>query len=109
MRLKLLLVDDHQIVRQGLRTLLEKESDLEVVAEAEDGRTAVRLISVFSVLTAREREVLQLLAEGKSTNLIAGNLRVDVKTIETHRQQIMDKLRIHHVSRTDQVRHAGKA
>ena len=40
---KILIADDHQIVRQGLRFLLEKESDLKVVAEAEDGRTTVRL------------------------------------------------------------------
>ena len=40
---KILIADDHQIVRQGLRFLLEKESDLKVVAEAEDGRSTVRL------------------------------------------------------------------
>ena len=40
---KILIADDHQIVRQGLRFLLEKESDLKVVAEAEDGRTTVRM------------------------------------------------------------------
>ncbi len=54
--------------------------------------------SVFSVLTNREREVLQLLAEGKSTKEIAGLLHVSVKTIETHRQQIMDKLDLHSVA-----------
>jgi len=201
MRIKIILADDHQIVRQGLRTLLEKEPDMEVVAEAEDGRSAVRLIretavdvvimdvampdlngteatrqitsefpqikvialsmyadrrfvinmlkagasgylfkdcafeeltrairlvmanktylssgvtdvvvkdfvqassgrqaSVFSVLTAREREVLQLLAEGRTTNQIASSLHVSVKTIETHRQQVMNKLKIHSVA-----------
>lgn len=54
--------------------------------------------SVFSVLTPREREVLQLMAEGKSTNQIAASLHVSVKTIETHRQQIMNKLNIHSVA-----------
>jgi DNA-binding NarL/FixJ family response regulator len=39
MGIKIILADDHQIVRQGLRTLLEKESDMQVVAEAEDGRS----------------------------------------------------------------------
>ena len=48
--------------------------------------------SVFSLLSPREREVLQLLAEGHSTKGIAGNLSVSVKTVETHRKQIMDKL-----------------
>jgi len=38
MAIKVLIADDHQIVRQGLRTLLEREPDLEVVAEAENGR-----------------------------------------------------------------------
>ncbi len=38
-----MLVDDHEIVREGLRTLLEQEEDLEVVGEAEDGESAVRL------------------------------------------------------------------
>ena len=198
---KVLIADDHQIVRQGLRTLLEKEHDLKVVAEAEDGRSTVRLAretqpeviimdvampdlngieatrqivselpkakvialsmyadrrfvvnmlkagasgyllkdcafeeltrairavlahktylspgvsdivvkdymtggsalepSVFSVLTPREREVLQLMSEGKSTNQIAYCLHVSVKTIETHRQQVMHKLKMHSVA-----------
>lgn len=54
--------------------------------------------SVFTILTHREREVLQLLAEGKSTKEIAATLHVSVKTIETHRQQVMDKLDIHSVA-----------
>ena len=41
--LRLLLVDDHEIVREGLRTLLEQEDDLEVVGEAGDGEAALRL------------------------------------------------------------------
>jgi DNA-binding NarL/FixJ family response regulator len=55
-------------------------------------------VSAFSVLTAREREVLQLLAEGRSTKEIAASLNVSVKTVETHRQQIMDKLNIRSVA-----------
>jgi two-component system response regulator NreC len=201
MSVKILIADDHRIVRQGLRTLLQKEPDLEVVAEADDGRTTVRLArefspeviimdvampdlngieatrqvlsefpkakvialsmyadrrfvinmlkagasgyllkdcafeelirairsvlinktylsagvtdivvkdymqgsppqgaTVFSVLTPREREVLQLMAEGRTTNQIANSLHVSVKTIETHRQQVMNKLDIHSVA-----------
>ncbi|MCA8961572.1 MAG: response regulator transcription factor, partial [Planctomycetes bacterium] len=45
-------------------------------------------------LTPKEREVLQLLAEGKSSKEMASILHVSVKTIETHRQNIMDKLEI---------------
>jgi len=198
MTVRILLADDHRIVRQGLVALLEKPTDLQVAATAEDGRKTVRLAkelrpdlvimdiampvlngieacrqilaeaphtkvialsmhsdrrfvtgmlqagasgyllkdcaydelmnaitqvkaghiylspritstvvedyvrklspmdsSVFQVLTAREREVLQLLAEGKTTKEIAASLHVSVKTIETHRKQIMDKLNVH--------------
>jgi len=201
MSIRIILADDHKIVRNGLRSLIEKEGDMEVVAEAEDGRTAVQLAvqlspqvvlmdiampglngieatrqiiasapqikvialsmhadkryimemlkagasgyllkdsafeelagairtalknktylsppvseivigdyvqqlqksngSVFSVLAAREREVLQLLAEGSSTAKIADQLHVSVKTVETHRQHIMEKLNIRSVA-----------
>ncbi|MCU0588579.1 MAG: response regulator transcription factor [Syntrophobacteraceae bacterium] len=198
MELTILLADDHKIVRDGLRALLEKETDMEVIAEAEDGESAVRLVGELNpsvvvmdigmpdmngieatrqivgshpgvkvialsmhsdkrfvggmlkagaagyllkdcafgelanairavtqgqtylsaqithvvvqgyvrqaapsapagadVLTGREREVLQLLAEGKSTKDIAAVLRLSARTVETHRQQIMNKLNIH--------------
>ena len=201
MSIRILLADDHKITRQGLRSLLDKQSDMEVVAEAEEGRTAVRLVrellpdvvimdvsmpdlngmeaarqitrefgnvkivalsmhsdslfvtemlksgalgyllkdcafeelarairtvvagktylspsisgvvvddylhrlskadfSGLDVLTSREREVLQLLAEGKSTKQIALKLHISVKTVETHRRQIMNKLDIHTVA-----------
>jgi len=201
MSIRILLADDHKITRQGLRSLLDKQSDMEVVAEAEEGRTAVRLVrellpdvvimdvsmpdlngmeaarqitrefgnvkivalsmhsdslfvtemlksgalgyllkdcafeelarairtvvagktylspsvsgvvvddylhrlskagfSGLDVLTNREREVLQLLAEGKSTKRIALKLHISGKTVETHRRQIMNKLDIHTVA-----------
>ena len=201
MSIRILLADDHKITRQGLRSLLDKQQDMEVVAEAEDGRTAVRLAGELSpnvvimdvtmpdlngveatrqivgqspdvkiialsmhsdtlfvtemlrsgasgyllkdcafeelsraihavvagktylspsvsgvvvddylhrlskadfsdsqVLTDREREVLQLMAEGKSTKQIALKLHISVKTVETHRRQIMNKLDIHTVA-----------
>lgn len=49
-------------------------------------------------LTPREREVLQLVAEGRTTRAIADMLHVSVKTIETHRKQIMDKLELRSVA-----------
>ena len=201
MSIRILLADDHKITRQGLRSLLDKQSDMEVVAEAEEGRTTVRLVrellpdvvimdvsmpdlngmeaarqitrefgdvrivalsmhsdslfvtemlksgasgyllkdcafeelarairtvvagktylspsisgvvvddylhrlskadfSGLEVLTSREREVLQLLAEGKSTKRIALKLHISGKTVETHRRQIMNKLDIHTVA-----------
>jgi len=192
--IRILLADDHAILRDGLRALLEQQEDMRVVAEAGDGREAVRLAAevepdvvvidigmpelngveaakritaagskarvvalsmhgdrryvvemlragatgyvlkdsagqelvdgirqaiagrVFlgtgvadvvvsevlrgldgtgpqrHVLSDREREVLQLLAEGASTREIASKLFVSVKTVETHRANIMRKL-----------------
>jgi two-component system, NarL family, response regulator NreC len=201
MSTRVLIADDHKIVREGLKALIDKQESMQVVAEADNGLEAVRLarklqpdvvimdlgmpqmngieatrevtarepgikvialsmhsdkrfvlqmikagasgyllkdsafeelitaiktvvsnqsylspkitdvvikdylqtlskgdVSAFSVLTAREREVLQLLAEGRSTKEIAASLNVSVKTVETHRQQIMDKLNIRSVA-----------
>jgi DNA-binding NarL/FixJ family response regulator len=55
-------------------------------------------------LSAREREIVQLLAEGKSTKEVAVALEITVKTTETHRSNIMRKLKIHSV--TELVRYA---
>ena len=49
-------------------------------------------------LTARQREILQLIAEGKSTKEIAAALEVGVKTVETHRAKLMERLGIHDVA-----------
>jgi len=48
-------------------------------------------------LTGRQREILQLIAEGRSTKRIAADLGVSVKTVETHRAQLMERLDIHDV------------
>ena len=55
-------------------------------------------LSPLSLLTSREREVLQLLAEGKGTKEIASLLKISVKTIETYRQQIMTKLDVRSIA-----------
>ena len=49
----------------------------------------------FSILTSRQREILQLIAEGDTTKEIAQKLGVSVKTVETHRTQLMQRLDIH--------------
>ncbi len=49
----------------------------------------------FDLLTDREREVLQLIAEGSSTREIAKKLFISTKTVETHRTHLMDKLDLH--------------
>jgi DNA-binding CsgD family transcriptional regulator len=50
------------------------------------------------ILTSRERETLQLIAEGNSTADTANLLNVSTKTVETHRKHIMDKLNIHSIA-----------
>ncbi|MGE5624670.1 MAG: response regulator [Bacillota bacterium] len=52
----------------------------------------------LDLLTPRQREILQLIAEGKSTRDIAETLHLSVKTVETHRAQLMDRLDIHDVA-----------
>jgi DNA-binding NarL/FixJ family response regulator len=201
MTTKILLADDHQIIRQGLKALLMKQGGLEVVAEVSNGHDAIRLAkelspdiivmdlsmpglngidatrkiieqnenqkviclsahadqrmatemlkagasgyvlkdaafeeltiainavlknnvylspniaglvvngliqgtyakrsSPFSSISTREREVLQLVAEGKSTKEIAILFHVSVKTIETHRRNLMAKLKLDSVA-----------
>jgi DNA-binding NarL/FixJ family response regulator len=51
----------------------------------------------FELLTAREREILQLVAEGKSNKEIGGLLNVSFYTVETHRSHILQKLNLHSV------------
>jgi len=54
--------------------------------------------SAFQLLSPREREVLQLIAEGKTSAQIADSLHISVKTVETHRHQIFVKLKIKSVA-----------
>jgi DNA-binding NarL/FixJ family response regulator len=67
-------------------------------AKKEDGRTG------YDLLTSREREVLQLIAEGFSNQRIAQELFISVKTVEAHKAHIMSKL--HARNRTDLIRYA---
>jgi two-component system, NarL family, response regulator NreC len=53
------------------------------------------LTDSFDLLTDREREVLQLLAEGRSNKEVATQLNVGVSTVETHRSNLMQKLNLH--------------
>ena len=61
-------------------------------------------VTVFDALSPREREVLQLIAEGQSTKEIALTLKVSVKTIETHRRQLMNKLDLYSVAELNALR-----
>lgn len=198
MKIRVLLVDDHRIMREGLRALLAGVPDINVVGEAPDGRTALNLVrtlspdvvvmdvgmpelngveatrqilaantrvkvialstyadkryvhhmleagacgyvlkiaahdellravraaslgktylspeiagpvversthahpggevSAYTTLSAREREVLQLVAEGKTSGETAKQMHISVKTVETHRRNIIHKLGLH--------------
>ena len=54
-------------------------------------------LSPLEQLTARQREILQMIAEGRNTKEIAGTLDISVKTVEAHRLQLMARLNIHDV------------
>lgn len=54
--------------------------------------------SSIELLTSRQREILQMIAEGKSTKEVAFVLKVSVKTIETHRSALMERLGIHDIA-----------
>ena len=54
--------------------------------------------SPLEQLTSRQREILQLIAEGKNTKEIAADLDISVKTVESHRLQLMERLNIHDVA-----------
>jgi DNA-binding NarL/FixJ family response regulator len=67
-----------------------------VTAFAAGARTPAQ--GAFEVLTPRQREVLQLIAEGHSNKEIAGRLNLSPKTVETHRTELMERLGIHGVA-----------
>jgi two-component system, NarL family, response regulator NreC len=90
-------------IAQAIRTVAANRSYLspsitDVVVDDYVRRVAAEDTASFAVLSPREREVLQLLAEGNPTREIAAKLFVSVKTIETHRRQIMEKLHLFSVS-----------
>ena len=54
-------------------------------------------VSPLEQLTSRQREIVQLIAEGKNTKEIAAELNISIKTVESHRLQLMDRLDIHDI------------
>jgi len=70
------------------------------------GQTPGEEVRVFSGLSDREREVFQLLAEGKSAKEIAGQLALSVKTVEAYRRRLMEKLGVQNV--VELTKHAIK-
>ncbi len=98
----------------AIRTVMRGETYLSAeaaqrVAEYEErfGNVSPRdapAVPEYQQLTPREREVLQLIAEGYTMQEIANLLAISPKTVETHRYRLMDRLNIHHVAGL--VRHA---
>jgi len=74
-----------------------------VVLDARFSEPAEPVASMSSVLGSREREVLQLLAEGHSSPEIARRLHIAPSTVETHRRNIMRKLDVHSVAELTKV------
>jgi len=70
----------------------------EIIVKGFVDKLRVENLNSLSVLTSREREVLQLIAEGKSTSQIGDIMCISIKTVETHRQNIMKKLNINTVA-----------
>ena len=66
-----------------------------VVKQDVDGRQPKRKVPTVSTLTPRQREVLQLIAEGRGTKEVATLLNIAVKTVEFHKFRIMDQLNLH--------------
>jgi DNA-binding NarL/FixJ family response regulator len=112
----------HQVIEEGAKGYLVKQSAgqdlLKAVREANKGNTffspsiSSRLVAQSNKafaqtgtkkranprLTSREKEVLQLIAEGLANKQIADQLKISIKTVEKHRQQMMSKLNIHEVA-----------
>lgn len=75
-------------------------------AKLKEGMQAIDAEDIGTRLTPREKEIVQLLAEGKSNKEAAATLNISVKTVETHRTNIMRKLRFHSIG--ELVRYAVK-
>ena len=88
------LEDAISAVTQG-GTYLSHEISQKTLFEYAQARTPQDLLAS---LTARQREILKLIAEGQSTKEIGSNLNISVKTVESHRAKLAEKLGIHDVA-----------
>ncbi|NJN97533.1 MAG: response regulator transcription factor [Anaerolineales bacterium] len=66
-----------------------------VVSDLMSGQSELRVVSPFEQLSAREREVLKLIAEGATNKTIAEAMNISIKTVEKHRTNLMSKLNVH--------------
>ena len=84
-------------LKQAIQTVVEGKTYISAHT-APRGATPPDETQLLQKLTARQREVLQMIAEGQSTKEIARNLNISVKTVETHRAQLTERLNIHDVA-----------
>src|SRR5581483_8754299 len=85
-------------LQKGRTFFTSRMAEMVLAGYLRTARDGPREVSSLPGLTAREREVIQLIAEGSSTKEVATILSVSVKTAETHRSNIMRKLRLHSIS-----------
>jgi len=97
------ICDGIKTVMQGSIALSRKINDLMIL----DYLQVCKPQSSLSPLNAREREVMQLLTEGKKRREIAELLHISVKTVETHRKNIMTKLNVNSVAELTRVALSG--
>ncbi len=88
------LIDAIQAVYQG-KAFFSPEISRMLVEDYMRQIRARHAEDSYQLLTAREREVLQLLAEGKSNKEVANLLNLSIYTVETHRRNLQDKLNLH--------------
>ena len=88
------LIEAIATVHQG-KTFFSKEIGKMLVEDYIRGVRARGIEDSYELLTSREREILQMLAEGKSNKEIAGSLNLSAHTVETHRRNLQDKLNLH--------------
>ena len=99
--------DAGQVLVEAVRALLGNKTFVSERVQLKDGIVTSKpaaTITAAEALTPREREVLQLLAEGKSNKEVAVALEISPKTVETHRARIFAKLHLH--SMNELVRYA---
>ena len=95
MSVKVLLVDDHAIIREGLRSLLEKQPDMEVVADVDDGRRAVEMVRELSPDVVIMDVTMPRLGGIEATRQITGespSVKVIALSIHSKRRFVADML-----------------
>jgi RNA polymerase sigma factor (sigma-70 family) len=92
----LLKNSDHKELTQAIQAAVQNEIHLSPSIKSQLSSQAEEF-DVLSALTSRQREILQLIAEGYTTKEIANMLSISVKTVETHRANMMERLQIFNV------------